>query len=114
MSQVGCGKNCIESDCGGLQYKFLESDPGYVACSNETCRDRVAGDCVGRTCSGSVSFRVINIRTDLSFVFFSGGLATPCVVTATAPLSFANPKSPLSAHLSAIDSTGTQVPLPTY
>ncbi|KAG0567486.1 hypothetical protein KC19_7G138400 [Ceratodon purpureus] len=92
-----------------VKFKFLESDPGYVPCSNPTCQQMVAGVCVIQTCSGSVSFRLINIRTDLTFVFFSGGLTSPCVITATAPLSFANPKSPLSAHIAAVDSTGTQM-----
>lgn len=94
---------------GPLQYKFLESDPGYLSCSKSTCQQTVAGVCVVQTCSGSVSFRLINIRTDLTFVLFSGGLTTPCLITATAPLAFANPKSPLSGHLSSVDSTGTQV-----
>ena len=92
-----------------MQYKFLDSDPGYTSCSKPTCQVSVAGNCVIETCSGSVSFRMINIRTNLIFVFFSGGLDVPCVVNATAPLSFANPNSPLYGHLSSVDSTGTRV-----
>lgn len=94
-----------------VKYKFLNSDPGYVPCSNPKCEVGVAGNCLVQTCAATVSFRMINIRSDVTFVLFSGGLAAPCVIAATAPVGWANPKSPLYGHLSSVDSTGTQMRL---
>jgi hypothetical protein len=31
-------------------------------------------------CSGSLTFHVINIRTDIEFVLFSGGFDVPCIL----------------------------------
>lgn len=104
-----CWANLEVRVCDLLQYKFLNSDPGYVPCSTPKCEVGVAGNCLVQTCAATVSFRMINIRSDLTFVLFSGGLATPCVIAATAPVGFANPKSPLYGHLSSVDSTGAQV-----
>ena len=61
------------------------------------------------TCCGSLKFHVINIRTEIEFVFFAGGFDTPCILTRSNPVKFANPKQPLYGHLSSIDSTGTSV-----
>jgi len=61
------------------------------------------------TCSGSLKFHVINIRTEIEFVFFAGGFDIPCILTRSNPVKFANPKQPLYGHLSSIDSTGTSV-----
>lgn len=92
-----------------VKYKFLNTDPEYISCGKPTCEVSAGSRCFVQTCSGSVSFRLINIRTDVFFVFFTGGLALPCVINASSALSFANPKSPLYGHLSSVDSTGTQM-----
>lgn len=92
-----------------LQYQKLENDPLYTSCNKSTCQDSVGGHCVTTTCSGSLTFRLINIRTDITFVFFTGGFLVPCVLNTSATLPFANPKSPLYGHLSSVDSTATQV-----
>lgn len=68
-------------------------------------------NCIASTCSGSITFHVVNIRTDIEFVFFTGEFATPCILTTTSPLSFANPNMPLYGHLSSVDSSETSVSL---
>lgn len=92
-----------------VKFKLMnESDPNYLSCANSECQVRgVLDKCLVKTCTGSVSFRLINIRTDILFVLFTGGLQTPCILKQTAPVSFANPNSPLYGHLSSIDSSGT-------
>ncbi|KAB1227536.1 putative inactive purple acid phosphatase 1, partial [Morella rubra] len=67
--------------------------------------------CIVSTCSGSITFHVVNIRTDIEFVFFTGEFATPCILTTTSPLSFANPNMPLYGHLSSVDSSETSMRL---
>uniref|UniRef100_A0A164VFR4 Purple acid phosphatase n=1 Tax=Daucus carota subsp. sativus TaxID=79200 RepID=A0A164VFR4_DAUCS len=90
--------------------QYASSDPGYLACKNQECQQRNArGDCVVKTCSATLQFHVINIRTDIEFVFFAGGFITPCILKRTTPTSFANPKKPLYGHLSSIDSTGNSM-----
>ncbi|KAJ7005106.1 inactive purple acid phosphatase 27 [Populus alba x Populus x berolinensis] len=61
--------------------------------------------------SGTISFHVINIRTDIEFVFFSGGFETPCILTRSGPMKFSNPNQPLHGHISSIDSTATSMRL---
>ncbi|EFJ34348.1 hypothetical protein SELMODRAFT_438745 [Selaginella moellendorffii] len=89
-----------------LKFKFLSDDPGYINCSNKTC---VTDSCSVRTCSGSLAFRLVNIRTAVTFVFFGGGLVTPCILKIAPPLSFARPGAPLYGHLSLKDSSGTSM-----
>ncbi|KAK1385438.1 hypothetical protein POM88_023173 [Heracleum sosnowskyi] len=60
-------------------------------------------------CNASLQFHVINIRTDIEFVFFSGGFVTPCILKRSTPRAFANPNTPLYGHLSSIDSTGNSM-----
>ncbi|KAK8542285.1 hypothetical protein V6N12_014886 [Hibiscus sabdariffa] len=96
-----------------VKAKYVSSDPDYISCKNKECQKYGSnGDCEVTTCSGSVSFHVVNIRTDIEFVFFTGGFSTPCVLTRTdTPLKFSNPNSPLYGHLSSIDSTATSMRL---
>ncbi|CAM6097263.1 unnamed protein product [Calypogeia fissa] len=95
-----------------VKFKFVNSDPNYLPCANSECRiPGPSGDCLVNTCSASVSFRLINIRTDILFVLFTGGLDVPCILIQQGPLSFANPSSPLYGHLSSIDSSGTSMRL---
>ncbi|GER31512.1 nucleotide pyrophosphatase/phosphodiesterase [Striga asiatica] len=87
----------------------LTSDPYYLNCTNKECKKQLAGKCLVRTCSATLRFHVVNIRTDIEFVLFGGGFDTPCILKRSDPLSFANPNSPLYGHLSSPDSTGTKV-----
>jgi len=80
-----------------------------MSCKKKECKKERNGKCSVTTCSGSIKFHVINIRSDIEFVFFTGGFLTPCLVGRSTPLSFANPKKPLYGHISSIDSTATSV-----
>ncbi len=92
-----------------MQYQFVSADPQYLSCGNSQCQKQVLDQCLVKTCNGSITFRIINIRTDVVFVLFTGGLDVPCVLETSNALSFANPSSPLYGHLSSLDSTGTSV-----
>ncbi|KAI4323479.1 hypothetical protein L6164_023078 [Bauhinia variegata] len=84
-----------------VKAQYMKNDPNYLSCKNKNAS----------SCSGSLKFHVINIRTDIEFMFFSGGFVKPCILTRSGPLSFANPNKPLHGHLSSIDSTGTSMRL---
>ena len=92
-----------------MQAQYLTSDPGYMGCKK---RD-ASGACKARTCAATLTFHVVNFRTDVEFVLFSGGFRTPCVLQRSGALRFANPASPLYGHLSSTDSTATSVSSPT-
>ncbi|BBM98080.1 acid phosphatase type 7 [Marchantia polymorpha subsp. ruderalis] len=95
-----------------VKFKLLKEDPGYLSCASSQCQvPGLFGSCLVKTCSASITFRLINIRTDIMFVLFTGGLQVPCVVDKAGPLPFANPKAPLYGHISSIDSTGTSMRL---
>lgn len=94
-----------------IKFQFLKEDPAFLDCSNSVCSKRLAGLCVARTCQASLTFELINVRTDIKFVLFSGGLDTPCVLAQSDSVAFANPNQPLHGHLSMVDSTGTAVKL---
>jgi len=87
----------------------LKNDPDYLSCKKKECKKELNGKCIVTTCSGSIKFHVINIRSDIEFVFFTGGFLSPCLVGRSTPLGFANPNKPLYGHLSSIDSTATSV-----
>lgn len=98
-----------------MQAQYLSKDPGYLSCKKKECKKYVKGRCEVRTCSASLSFHVVNFRTDIEFVLFAGGFATPCILkTSQNKLSFNNPKQPLYGHLSSIDSTATSVSTPFF
>lgn len=103
---VTCGR--LMSFWYDMQAQFLSNDPSYLSCKKE-CKSYSGKECALRNCSGSVTFHVVNFRTDIKFVFFTGGFVTPCVLRRSDPIGFANPDSPLYGHLSSIDSTGTSV-----
>ncbi|KAF7031168.1 hypothetical protein CFC21_042539 [Triticum aestivum] len=87
-----------------------KSDPGYLGCKKATCQKRDAsGGCQVRTCGATLTFHVINFRTDVEFVFFAGGFQTPCLLKRSGVLRFANPAKPLSGHLSSTDSSATSM-----
>ncbi|OWM90033.1 hypothetical protein CDL15_Pgr026946 [Punica granatum] len=91
-----------------VKAQYLRNDPDYLNCGKQECKkSNDNGTCLVATCSGSLSFHVVNFRTDIEFVLFTGGFLTPCILKRTDAISFANPKQPLYAHLNSIDSTGT-------
>ncbi|GMI84926.1 ARABIDOPSIS THALIANA PURPLE ACID PHOSPHATASE 27, purple acid phosphatase 27 [Hibiscus trionum] len=91
---------------------YVSSDPAYLSCEKKECRKYGSnGRCEIRTCSATVTFHVINIRTDIEFVFFAGGFLTPCILSRTVPFRFSNPNAPLYGHLSSFDSSGTSMRL---
>lgn len=94
-----------------IKFQYLNQDPAYMPCSNSQCSKQLGPECLVTTCSGSLVFNLINIRTDIKFVFFTGGFDAPCILTQTDPVSFANPNQPLYGHLSSVDSTGTSMKL---
>ncbi|XP_057976153.1 probable inactive purple acid phosphatase 27 [Malania oleifera] len=95
-----------------VKAQFLSNDPEYLGCNKKECKSYNAeGQCEISTCSSSLSFHVINIRTDIQFVLFAGGFETPCILKISNNLSFSNPRKPLYGHLSSIDSTGTSIRL---
>ncbi|GLT92891.1 hypothetical protein SLE2022_107030 [Rubroshorea leprosula] len=96
-----------------VKAQFVRNDPGYLSCKKMECKQKniLDGTCGVKTCNGTVRFHVINIRTDIQFVFFTGGFDAPCILSRTGNLNFANPKMPLYGHLSSIDSTGTSMRL---
>ncbi|XP_014521523.1 nucleotide pyrophosphatase/phosphodiesterase-like [Vigna radiata var. radiata] len=94
-----------------IKAQYMSKDPNYLSCKNKECKKYQNGTCVTSTCSGSIQFHVVNIRSDIEFVFFSGGFLKPCLVGRSKPLSFSNPKTPLYGHLSSIDSSGTSMRL---
>ncbi|PKA56335.1 putative inactive purple acid phosphatase 24 [Apostasia shenzhenica] len=95
-----------------VKAQYLNNDPSYLSCELQECE--IYGEdneCKVKTCSGSVSFHFVNIRTDLEFVFFAGGFDAPCILKRSQPIGFANPAAPLFGHLSGINSTGTSMRL---
>ncbi|KAL2329298.1 hypothetical protein Fmac_022725 [Flemingia macrophylla] len=81
-----------------VKAQYMNNDPNYLSCNVTTC-------------SGSIKFHVVNIRSEIEFVFFTGGFLNPCIVGRSTPVSFANPNKPLYGHLSSTDSTGTSMRL---
>ncbi|KAG0567487.1 hypothetical protein M758_7G139800 [Ceratodon purpureus] len=81
-----------------------KADSQYLNCKNSECQKKLGGFCLAKTCTGSITFRLINIRSDVIFVFFGYGLIHPCILLTSKSLSFANPLSPLHGHLSSVNS----------
>lgn len=92
-----------------IKAQFLKNDASYISCAISSCKKRIGHKCLLKTCTGSITFNVINIRTDIEFVVFRGGFDKPCILKRSKPLKFANPIMPLYAHLSSMDSTGTAI-----
>ncbi|GAB2212652.1 hypothetical protein Droror1_Dr00020631 [Drosera rotundifolia] len=88
---------------------YLKNDPNYLSCNRTECKKRLGLICKLRTCVSSITFHVINIRTDIEFVLFGGGFDHPCIMKRTKAFKFANPNKPLYGHISSIDSTATSV-----
>ncbi|KAJ3691367.1 hypothetical protein LUZ61_020531 [Rhynchospora tenuis] len=94
-----------------VKAQYLSNDPNYLSCSKQACVAQIGGICLQYACLGSVTFHVVNIRTDIEFVFFTGDFTLPCVLVRTNPIKFTNPSAPLYGHVSSIDSTGTSMRL---
>ncbi|KAI3450185.1 hypothetical protein Pfo_006850 [Paulownia fortunei] len=94
-----------------VKAQYVSNDPDYLSCSKQECKKYVGGECVLTTCGATLSFHVVNIRTDIEFVLFGGGFQTPCILKRSEAVSFANPNQPLYGHISATDSTGTSMRL---
>lgn len=94
-----------------VKAQYLKNDPSYLSCKKNECTEQGDDGCAVRTCNGSVTFHVVNIRTDIEFVFLTGGFDTPCILRRSSPISFANPSMPLYGHISSIDSTATSMRL---
>jgi hypothetical protein len=94
-----------------VKYLYVSADPEYLSCGNSECQEEILGKCLVKTCSGSITFRIINIRTTILFAFFTGGFDAPCLLKTSSALNFSNPSSPLYAHLSSPDSTATSMRL---
>ncbi|XP_042479445.1 probable inactive purple acid phosphatase 27 isoform X2 [Macadamia integrifolia] len=94
-----------------VKAQLLSNDPDYMGCKKQECKRYRKGICKLNACVGSLTFHVINIRTDIEFVFFTNGFDAPCILKRTGTVSFANPKSPLYGHLSNIDSKGESMRL---
>ncbi|KAB1228219.1 putative inactive purple acid phosphatase 27 [Morella rubra] len=91
-----------------VKAQYVSNDPNYLSCANTQCQDDA---CLIVTCIGTLTFHTVNIRTDIAFVFFTGGFDTPCILTSSSPLNFANPNMPLYGHLSSVDSSGASMRL---
>ncbi|KAI5596132.1 hypothetical protein BDE02_03G186400 [Populus trichocarpa] len=94
-----------------VKAQYMSNDPDYLKCTKQECKKYNNTNCEVSACSGTISFHVINIRTDIEFVFFSGGFETPCILTRSGPMKFSNPNQPLHGHISSIDSTATSMRL---
>ncbi|KAF8396213.1 hypothetical protein HHK36_017826 [Tetracentron sinense] len=94
-----------------VKAQFMSNDPDYLSCKKKECKKYRNDTCILTTCSASLTFHVINIRTDIEFVFFSGGFETPCILKRSTPATFTNPRTPLYGHLSSLDSTGASMRL---
>ncbi|CAM8966775.1 unnamed protein product [Rhodiola kirilowii] len=99
-----------------VKAQFLSNDPDYLTCKKTECKihkSNSSNKTVGciKTCGATLSFHVVNIRTDIEFILFGGGFETPCVRSRASPIQFANPKMPLHGHLASVDSTATSMRL---
>ncbi|KAG6415530.1 hypothetical protein SASPL_122942 [Salvia splendens] len=94
-----------------MQAQYVSNDPEYLKCGKSDCDVSIAGKCAVKTCGATLSFHVINIRTDIEFVMFTGGFETPCILNRSDPIKFANPNQPLYARVASVDSTATSMRL---
>ncbi|XP_062174773.1 probable inactive purple acid phosphatase 27 [Alnus glutinosa] len=91
---------------------YMSNDPGYLSCMKKhRKKNRKGKGAIATTCRGTLTFHVINIRTDIEFVLFGGGFEAPCFFARSRRINFANPNKPLYGHISSIDSTGTSMRL---
>ncbi|CAN1128266.1 Probable inactive purple acid phosphatase 27 [Linum perenne] len=92
--------------------QLVRNDRDYLGCKKQQCQKYSKSNgsiCSVSTCNATISFHVINFRTDVEFVFFTGGFDTPCVLVRSGPLKFSNPNQPLYSHISSVDSSATSM-----
>ncbi|XP_058105072.1 uncharacterized protein LOC131248698 isoform X2 [Magnolia sinica] len=82
-----------------IKAQYVSTDPAHLSCEKKECKKYEKGSCAVTTCSGSLTFHVTNF---VEFVFFTSRFQTPCILTRSSPLKFANPQMPLYGHLSSI------------
>ncbi|XP_031500928.1 probable inactive purple acid phosphatase 1 [Nymphaea colorata] len=92
-----------------VKAQYLSKDPSFLNCEKEVCQRSLGEACALKTCNASITFHVVNIRTDIGFVLFHGGFDAPCVLKRSNTLRFDNPLMPLYPHLSSLDSTSTSM-----
>ncbi|KAG9148551.1 hypothetical protein Leryth_023930 [Lithospermum erythrorhizon] len=98
-----------------VKAQFLSKDPNYLECKKKECKKQNNGGvCALTTCNATLTFHVINIRSEIEFVLFGGSFEAPCILKRSLPISFVNPKKPLYGHLASIDSTGSSVSIIVY
>ncbi|KAH9313298.1 hypothetical protein KI387_028333, partial [Taxus chinensis] len=51
-----------------LKFQFLLADPDYLTCKKKRCQKSIGRWCLWSTCSGTISARVVNIRTDIRII----------------------------------------------
>ncbi|GAQ85317.1 purple acid phosphatases superfamily protein [Klebsormidium nitens] len=72
-----------------IKFKMAVTDPGHLASG-----------------SGSVRFRLINMRADVRFAFFRGGLKAPHLAAWSQAVVFADPDRPMGVHLALTGTPG--------
>ncbi|KAL9662943.1 hypothetical protein QQ045_027778 [Rhodiola kirilowii] len=98
-----------------IKAQYLKNDPDYLGCKKKAFKEDEMNShdnaFWNRRCSATLSFHVVNIRTDIEFILFGNGFLTPCIRARSSPIVFANPKMPMYGHLSSVDSTATSMKL---
>ncbi|KAJ4711572.1 Purple acid phosphatase [Melia azedarach] len=85
----------------------MNNDPNYLSCKKKECKKYSNGKCDVTTCSGTITFHVVNIRTAIEFVFFAGGFATPCILRFLVEWDFfLNLISPVASRVSYMTAIG--------
>ncbi|CAH9085272.1 unnamed protein product [Cuscuta epithymum] len=92
-----------------VKAQYVSSDPNYLSRNNKKCQTKTGKICWLWTYNATLQFHVINIRTEIQFVLFTGGFKTPCILKKSDAFSFSNPNSPLYPHLSSVDSSATSM-----
>ncbi|KAL9266876.1 putative inactive purple acid phosphatase 27 [Drosera capensis] len=78
---------------------YLKNDPNYLSCNWTECKKRLGPVCKLKTYVSSITFHVINIRTDIEFVLVGGGFDHPCIMKRMKAFKFANLNKPLYGHI---------------
>ncbi|XP_038690624.1 probable inactive purple acid phosphatase 27 isoform X1 [Tripterygium wilfordii] len=87
----------------------VKNDRDYLTCGDKECYKYQKNICLYETCSATLKFHVVNIRTSIAFVLFGGGFSKPCFLAKSQTVRFVNPKKPLYGHVSSVGSRGTKM-----
>ncbi|KAL2898499.1 putative inactive purple acid phosphatase 27 [Bienertia sinuspersici] len=88
------------SDLPLLCHYPVKNDPDFLSCKKSECKKQGnGGNCEMKTCNASLTFHVINIRTDIEFVLFDNGFSAPCILKSneTQEVQYGNGQSVKSA-----------------